>query len=108
MSENLDQYQDFFANDVDELNKRTDKHVKRGYKILTTIAVREEPPLFLRTMYLSSSVDLKKYEGFVNVPIGDETQTGLEENGYTPIASYSKHITWAYPKETKTSEPSDK
>ena len=51
MSE-LDKYQDFFANDLSELIKKTDKFVKIGYDILETHWIRETPYLMHRTMTL--------------------------------------------------------
>ena len=99
MSE-LDKYQDFFANDLTELVKKTDIWVKQGYKVLSTEVLRTGiDPLILRTMYLSSTVDLTQYKGFENVDIGSPRQTELEKMGYEGIANYSKHITWAKPKE---------
>ena len=94
----LDQYQDFVANDLSELIRKTDKHVKRGYKILSTILTRAKPTLWHRTMYLSSSVDLSLFKDFENVPIGDERQKQVQELGYIPLEKYSKHITWMVPK----------
>jgi len=99
MSE-LDKYQDFFANDLTELVKKTDIWVKQGYKVLSTEVLRTGiTPLILRTMYLSSTVDLTQYKGFENVDIGSPRQTELEKMGYEGIANYSKHITWAKPNE---------
>ena len=100
MSQEQDKYQDFFANDLTELINKTDVWVKRGYKILSTDVVRggSFDFLALRTMYLSSSVDLSKYEGFDNADIGSDKQFTYEKLGYEGIANYSKHITWAKPR----------
>ena len=100
MSQEQDKYQDFFANDLTELIQKTDKWVRQGYKILSTEVVRggSFDFLALRTMYLSSSVDLSKYEGFDNADIGSDKQFTYEKLGYEGIANYSKHITWAKPR----------
>ena len=97
-----DKYQDFFANDLDELVKKTDKLVKMGYKIQATHWIRETPYLMHRTMSLSSSPDLKKYELFENADIGSQKQRELENLGYKAIANYSKHITWGRPVDSTT------
>ena len=109
MSE-LDQYQDFTTYKLDDLIKRTDSFVKSGYKIMSTIPIPPRGQLgggWLRTMYLSKTLDIGKYADFMNIPIGDPSQAIVEDKGYTAIASYSKHITWAVKKDdssTKTVE----
>ena len=49
-------------------------------------------------MYLSSS-NLDNLEGFENADIGSTRQNVFENSGYRPIANYSKHMTWARPKD---------
>ena len=98
MSE-LSQYEDFTARDITELWRNTNRLAKQGYKILETIPLKDMgTELFLRTMYLSTSIDLSQYEGFDNVDIGTDKQFQYEKLGYRGIANYSKHITWAKPK----------
>jgi len=58
-----DKYWDFFANDLAELVKKTDKFVKMGYDILETHWVRENPYLMHRTMVLKG----KDYSDVIEV-----------------------------------------
>lgn len=96
MSE-LDKYWVITAGDITELNNKITKFDKQGYKLLGPATPYNGigGSCWVATLYLSSTPNIEEYEKFRNIDIGSSDQEVAEAKGFTPLASYSKHITWA-------------
>ena len=71
-----------------EVFKRVSALAEQGYRV-HTVDFSENRVL----MSLKSSPDIQNGEDFVNVPIGDEYMATAIQDGWIPIANYSKHVT---------------
>ena len=98
MSE-LDKYWVIEASSTLTANEKINKFEKLGYKLMDVKPYQGVGgSCFIITMYLSSTPDLGKYEGFENIEIGTPRQHEVEKLGYKALFPYSKHITWAKPR----------
>lgn len=100
MKENKDKYIFALANSKDNANEILKKYSEAGYKLLGPVSNYRGVggDCWHMTFYLSG-FNLRDYAGFVNLDKGSPEQVRYEAAGYVPISEYSKHITWAKPKQ---------
>ena len=102
MSE-LDKYWVISANSFVQANEKISKFEKLGYKLMDIKPYNGiGGDCFMITMYLPTTPDLKNHELYENADIGSQRQAELEKQGYKAISNYSKHITWAKPRQPDT------
>ena len=95
----ISKYRTVTACKLSELEEKMNVLVSEGYRYIGEL--NNPGGDFIIIMGLRSTPDLQLHEDFTNADIGSIQQHELEKAGYTAIANYSKHMTWAKPKVIK-------